>query len=298
MEAASDSALPDPNFWMTNALASVVDSTADLSDEDLQGAGANPLTLLDGNALLGLASPATGTSFDRDEIVNYVVQEGDTISNIAVNFDISINTILWANNLKENSLIKPGDELIILPRTGVLHRVKDGETISSIAKHYDAKIDEIIVFNGLPADGSIQINEKIMVPDGKMPTAKPIAKPSTRVAKNSVTGPGTGKSRSFPYGQCTWYVAQKRYVPWSGHAKSWLANARAYGFETGATAQVGAIISFSGTNWLTIRYGHVAYVEAVNDGWVTFSEMNHIGVGIKSVRTIKANSPSILGYIY
>ena len=147
----------------------------------------------------------------------------------------------------------------------------------------------------MPADGAIQINQKLIIPDGQMPF---IATPSRIVTKSYVTGVGTGKSRVFPYGQCTWYVAQKVVVPWSGHAKSWLVNARAYGRQTGSVPRVGSIMVMNEGGWMGRMYGHVAYVEAVNGVWVTISEMNYTGYARKSVRTLRNNDWRIRGYIY
>ncbi len=182
-----------------------------------------------------------------------------------------------------------------MPINGLLHRVKNGQTVGSIATIYKANTEKIIAFNDLPADGAIQIGEKLIIPDGQMPAP---VRASNTVTRSYTTGPGSGKSRIFPYGQCTWYVAQKRIVTWSGHAKSWLVNARAAGYKTGSTAQAGAIVVLTEGGWLGRRYGHVAYVESINNGWVTISEMNYNCFACKSVRTLKASDWRIRGYIY
>jgi len=284
---------------MTNTLTSLINQS-NYIDGSNQNVYENEqgLMVMQNNALLAQTNPITFISQKaRTENITYIVQKGDTTSNIAASFGITLNTLLWANNLTSLSVIRPGDELSILPVTGILHRVKNNETISSITKYYRAESEKIIAFNNLPANGVLQIGQKLIIPDGQMPA--PVKPKITRTASRTyVTGAGTGKSRSYPYGQCTWYVAQKTYVPWSGHAKAWLVNARSYGFKTGTTPQVGAIISLSGTGWLSRKYGHVGYVESINGNWITFSEMNHLGWAIKSVRTINKNSSSILGYIY
>jgi len=248
------------------------------------------------NALLGQTTPITTIGQEpREEITTYTVQEGDMSSGIAAKFGISLNTLLWSNNLKETSLIRPGDELTILPVNGLVHRVNSGDTIGAIATKYKANTEKIIAFNDLPADGSIQINQKLIIPDGQIQ----VVQTSSQIISQTYTaGPGTGKSRVFPYGQCTWYVAQKRVVAWSGHAKSWLTNARAAGYKTGSTPQAGAIVVLTEGGWLGRIYGHVAYVESVNGSWVTISEMNYTGWAQKSVRTLKANDSRIRGYIY
>ena len=248
------------------------------------------------NALLGQTTPITTISQEpRGEITTYTVQEGDMSSSIAAKFGISLNTLLWSNDLKETSLIRPGDELTILPINGLVHRVNSGDTIGDIATKYKANTEKIISFNDLPADGAIQINQKLIIPDGQIQVVQTT---SRIVSQTYTTGPGTGKSRVFPYGQCTWYVAQKRVVTWSGHAKSWLTNARAAGYKTGDTPQAGAIMVLTEGGWMGRLYGHVAYVESVNGSWVTISEMNYTGWARKSVRTLKTNDSRIRGYIY
>ena len=79
----------------------------------------------------------------RKNIITYIVKEGDSPSKIAAQFGVSLNTILWANNLKSGSVIKPGQELLILPITGVYHTVQKGETLSAIAKKYSVSVGEI-----------------------------------------------------------------------------------------------------------------------------------------------------------
>ena len=258
------------------------------------------LVILQADALLAQNSPTTFISQDpRSGLITYIVQEGDTSSSIAAFFGITTYTLLWANELKETSIIRPGDELSILPVTGVLHRVKDGQTIDWLAKYYQANSEDIIAFNDLPADGSIQIGQKLIVPDGQMPAPAP--RPTYYAAK-SYTGQGTGKSRSFPYGQCTWYVAQKRTVSWSGNANAWLGNAKAMGYAicqgTSCQPKVGAIVSLKDGGWLARRYGHVAYVIKVENKRFLISEMNRIGWGVESVRWIANGSYLIKGFIY
>lgn len=104
------------------------------------------------------------------QIAIYTVQEGDTLSFIASDYGVSINTIIWANGLKSPDAIKPGMELKIPSVTGVLHKIKKGDTISSIAKKYSVKEEEIVSFNSLPLGGDLQIDDEIIVPGGKIST--------------------------------------------------------------------------------------------------------------------------------
>ncbi len=283
------------NYLMASSLASLTDQTNYECEGDSCLKETDLITWQE-NALLSQTNPITTISQEpREEISTYVVQEGDSSSSIAAKFGISLNTLLWSNDLKETSLIHPGDELTILPINGLIYAVKSNDTIGAIATKYKANTEKIIAFNDLPADGAIQINQKLIIPDGQMPTVNTI---SRIVPQSYVTGAGTGVSRNFPYGQCTWYVAQKVVVPWSGNAKSWLVNAQAYGRQTGSIPQVGSIMVMTEGGWMGRMYGHVAYVESVNGSWVTISEMNYIGYALKSVRTLNVGDWRIRGYIY
>ena len=137
-----------------------------------QGFRDNPINTVQQTALLAFnslendLSSFKGDDYQGNQISIYTVQDGDTLSFIASDFGVSVNTIIWANNLNNIHNIKPGDELKIPPIDGVIHKVKKGDSLSSIAKKYGAEEEKIISFNALPKDGSIQIDSEIIVPGG------------------------------------------------------------------------------------------------------------------------------------
>ena len=103
-------------------------------------------------------------------IVEYIVEPGDTLWSISQKFNISLNTVLWANNLNQNSYLQPGQELIIPPVSGVIHHVKAGDTVSEIAKKYEAKAEDVISFNNLSNEADVFVGDILVVPDGVMPS--------------------------------------------------------------------------------------------------------------------------------
>ena len=108
---------------------------------------------------------------ERKEILEYVVENGDTLSSLASKFNISLSTILTINELNTKSVIKPGQKLIILPVTGVVCHVKKGDTLSEIAKAYKGKVSEIIDVNELSGEGDIFIGDILIIPNGKIPVS-------------------------------------------------------------------------------------------------------------------------------
>jgi len=107
----------------------------------------------------------------RREIERYNVQQGDTLTSIAEKFDISLETLLWANNLSSKSVLKVGQELTILPITGLIHVVREGDTLSEIVLIYEAELKDIVEFNLLGDEEKIYAGDFLMVPYGKKPKA-------------------------------------------------------------------------------------------------------------------------------
>lgn len=107
----------------------------------------------------------------RNQVVKYTVQPGDTLSQVANDFGVSVNSLIWAGNLKDSDYLSPGQELKIPPVSGVIHIVKQGDTVQTVAKKYSASQEKIIEFNSLPKDGSLQVAQELIVPDGKIQVA-------------------------------------------------------------------------------------------------------------------------------
>jgi murein DD-endopeptidase MepM/ murein hydrolase activator NlpD len=120
----------------------------------------------------------------RDQVVTYVVQKGDTLSQIAEKFGVSVDTIKWANGIKRDALTVD-DELKIPPVTGVVHKVKEGETIYSIAKKYKSEAQKIVNFpfnDFTDLDTfALAIGQSLIVPDGVVAEAPAIIRPAPPV---------------------------------------------------------------------------------------------------------------------
>jgi len=158
---------------------------------------------LGGNAVVGPLSPIAAepgsetTVSGTKEIRIYTVEDGDTIASIAAQFNISDNTVLWANGLSSRDTINVGDHLTILPTTGVLHTVASGDTILALANKYEIDADEIVDYNNLPDSHSLSIGQKLIIPDGYIaPQTAPTIGSGTRIADEpappSITGSGSG----------------------------------------------------------------------------------------------------------
>ena len=151
---------------LSNNLA-VIDLTIDDQAENAD------FTMLQENSIIGYTNPSLINQFSafRKDVINYTVSQGDNPEKIAMSFGINTDTLLWANNLRSNSTIRPGDQLTIMPINGVRHKIISGDSFTAVAKKYNAKIDEIKQFNDLTADADLKVGSYIIVPDGEMPLA-------------------------------------------------------------------------------------------------------------------------------
>lgn len=262
----------------------------------------DPTTALGGAALVTPSDLLDDTPVMRTDIETYVVQPGDTIEFIAKKFALNNKSILWENKLTTTSILRTGQELKILPIDGVTHTVKKGETLQQIANYYKASLEDILDFNDLADANDIYPGDFLIIPAGKIPpppppriTPQPKYNDQTTLAQKQtqLPAPEGENCHLFVPGQCTWYVAKLRCIPWTGNANAWIANARRMGYAIGKTPAVGAVIAIN-ESW----YGHVAYVESFDDSTVTFTEMNHLGRYVTDERTFNLNDRRIVGYIY
>lgn len=179
--------------------------------------GGGDIELVGGTALMSEDGPS-GTQADVENappqasaISVYTVHKGDTLQAIAKMFGVSPNTIVWANNLP-GGVIHEGDQLIILPISGVKYIVQKGDTVAAIAKKYKADANEVAQYNNLALDAALQEGSVLIIPNGEVPpTAAQIAqtahqKSITKIKKGA-SEPFLGGSGPAIDGYFSWPVA-------------------------------------------------------------------------------------------
>lgn len=236
-----------------------------------------PSTVAGGSAVISpILSPIEEGLRQRDKVVNYTVQIGDTISQIAEQFGVTANTILWENNLTAYSLIRPGDTLTILPTSGIRHKVASGDTVASIAKKYGIDTDKIIEFNKLASADDINTGETLVIPGGKKIqttssyTIRSFTQPAVVApAPKVVSGTGT----------MTWPTDCRRITQYFRYAHSGLDIACGIGnpiyaaddgtvtkAQTGWNGGYGTMITIDHGNGKQTLYGHLsAFYVSVGD---------------------------------
>ncbi len=128
----------------------------------------------------------------------YVVRAGDTLPGIAKMYGVSVNTILWANDIPQSAIIKPGQTLIILPVNGVHYTIKKDETLGGIAKRYGVSIDDILKHNDIPSVEVLSIGDTIIIPGAQEIVTKPAPARSVASSTTSRLLVNTSSYPSYP----------------------------------------------------------------------------------------------------
>lgn len=129
----------------------------------------------------------------------------ETLSHIAEMYGVSVNTILWANDIVDPKSVQSGDSLVILPITGIRHVVKNQETLASIAKKYgaetkeqiDGMVSDMIAYNRLASSEDISVGATVVVPGGVIHTATVATAPAKSSSPTRSTGVAASSAAGF-----------------------------------------------------------------------------------------------------
>ena len=244
-------------------------------------------------------------------VIEYTVADGESMEAIAERYGVSTDQIRWSNNLKTTD-VSTGTVLYIPSTAGIVYIVKEGDTIESIVEKYGSSAAEIIALNDLEVSG-ITEGTRIVIKGGSLPeTERPeYVAPVRTTYTYTYTYLGSTSERQnievvgyfydlggvYGRGQCTqWAWYNRQDLPNTlGNANAWARNAAAAGYLVDRTPAAGAIFQTT-SGW----YGHVGYVEAVNeDGSITVTEMNYSYVPYRVIRaTIPASAVGNFNYIH
>lgn len=113
------------------------------------------------------------TNENNNQIIQYVVKRGDTLSEIAQEYNTTVNQLVSLNNIKNPNLIYVGQTLKIPTSStttqeeictgSIIYTVKRGDTLSAIAKKYNTTVSELVSLNNIKNPNLIYVNQKIRI---------------------------------------------------------------------------------------------------------------------------------------
>ena len=187
------------------------------------------------------------------QISVYVVREGDTLSEIADMFEVSANTILWANDIKNRSSIKSGD------------------TLKSLATKYKADLNDILSYNGLTANTKIKTGDIVIIPDGVISIVQTPLASGSQVSQSYPTYVGYylrpivgGRKTQSIHGHNGVDLAAPIYTPILASADGKVIVSRTGGHNGG----YGTYVVISHTNGTQTVYAHMSVNNVSVGEWV------------------------------
>jgi len=204
----------------------------------------------------------------RSEVIKYEVAGGESLSQIAKNFNISVDSIKWENDIRDVDSIKPGDTLAIPPVTGVVYKVRKGDTISSIAETFSANAQTIATypFNYITDSLKLTVGQTLIIPGGKKPEPTPL--PYSNPGYNQPIFYAAGGNGLF-----SWPVrgSLNQYPSWWHPA---IDIGAAYGSSV-AAAGGGKVVA---ATWGNYGYGNYVSIDHGNGYSTTYAHLSTIKV--------------------
>ena len=151
-----------------------ISAIPDFKEDYLDGDNADTEELLETQALLADdGEEAVQQEVSEDELSltyqTYRVKSGDMIGFIADKYDVTQDTIISINNIKQSRLIQVGQYLKIPSMPGILYTTKTkGETPSTIAEKYKVDAEKCALVNNISIDTELESGLQLFVPEAQL----------------------------------------------------------------------------------------------------------------------------------
>ncbi|MBG0770127.1 MAG: peptidoglycan DD-metalloendopeptidase family protein [Anaerolineaceae bacterium] len=231
---------------------------------------------------------------ERQDVIRYTVEAGDSIFSIAEKFNLKPETILWGNrySLGDNPhYIVPGQVLNILPVDGVYHMWSAGEGLNGVASVYGVTPEDIINWPGNDldpdtigdyADPNIAPDTMLVIPGGtgtytdwstpritrsEPATAKYLGPGACTSAYDGIVGTGT-----FVWPTTEHYLSGYDYTPETNHFGIDIAG----NMGNPIYASDSGVVTYAG--WNDYGYGEMIVIDH-GSGWQTlYAHLSQVNV--------------------
>ncbi|MFW5795565.1 MAG: peptidoglycan DD-metalloendopeptidase family protein [Alkalispirochaeta sp.] len=118
-------------------------------------------------SVIGEVAGVDPSQFARLEVTTYTVQPGDTLSEIAIEHDLELDTLISFNQIEDVRRLQAGATFEIPNRDGLLYTVKAGDSVASIASRHGATINAILDANDMRSQ-ALDVGQVIFVPNATL----------------------------------------------------------------------------------------------------------------------------------
>lgn len=126
------------------------------------------IQLIEKNGLIQWDRDALTSSSDKKaDFTIHVVREGDTVSEIAKKYDVSVAEIVAMNQLANPNLIYTNQKLTVATSGGKTeehyYTVMEGDTLTNIAQRFGTSVQRIASDNKISDSNHIGVGQKIFI---------------------------------------------------------------------------------------------------------------------------------------
>jgi surface antigen len=234
---------------------------------------------------------AHAQTIDRCSIADhtYIAIGGEQLASIAAYYGLSEGQVAAYNHLTHSRRIYTNQRICV--PSNVLEEANGTGEVATFFLPQRLTAPVALVRNMGMADG-----EKRIQPAA--PAFQPVPRPKSQISvaqllhrngfgfqarSRSIIGVPAGVSNAYPFGQCTWWAAQRYYqlhnvyIPWAlnANAGQWVDRAREFGWHVSSVPTLGSVIVLQGGVEGAGFIGHVGVVEqVVGNSGVIASSMN------------------------
>lgn len=227
----------------------------------------------------------------REEAIEYTVQTGDTLSSVGAQFNVTIDSLEFANNFSGPTYLKPGQKLIIPPMSGLLVKVASGDTVSALAKKYSVSPQAIVDINYLDEPFTLRVGQQVMIPGGKVPpkpvylapappiqNGLPLARADETVYSESYAySYRGGEAKTVGTGDFAWPTDQRYITQYFNYYHTALdigKDSDLYAADTGTVVRSG---------WWPNGFGNAVAIDHGNGFVTTYGHMSTLAVSVGDI---------------
>ncbi|AOA58887.1 lytic transglycosylase [Acinetobacter larvae] len=94
----------------------------------------------------------------------YVVKAGESLTSIAARIGVSVQSLAELNQLKTNSQLRRGQN-ILLPKTTTQYKVKSGDSLIRLAARHGIEVQQLAEMNNIKPNAALKIGDVITIPN-------------------------------------------------------------------------------------------------------------------------------------
>jgi LysM repeat protein len=143
-----------------------------------------PLATPEPSPFAGIAEPPAEPP-PRTGPLHHAVVAGEVLWQIAEQYNLRPETILWSNDIVDPDLLLVGQDLLIPPADGVLYTVRPGDGLADVVTRYGVDLQAVVNSNQLGDANQIVAGADIFLPGGR-----PLAAPGQETGAVTADTPG------------------------------------------------------------------------------------------------------------